>query len=248
MQWFRLYDDLIFNAKAQALQPKLFKHWISILCLASRNTPRGTLPSMERVSFALHTTITRASLIVQSLIDLRFIEKDNTIHDWTQCQYESDDSAARKRKQRSQSVKQESPVTVTPPDTDSDTEQIQKGKKPSVSLLPSGNGAPKYSPEFERFWGQSSKRGSKLEAGRAWVALRPSPELQAQIQDGMEEWQQSEQWQDESKQPHVGRWLKRRGWEEVVPRRLIVEASNGNGNRHKHSERCREYGFCPEAK
>ncbi len=84
---------------------------------------------------------------------------------------------------------------------------------------------PKYSESFEVFWFNSTKRGSKVDAYREWKKL---PNLDAgAADDGMARWMESEQWQDESKQPHICRWLKRRGWEEIVPKRAIAENQRG---------------------
>ncbi len=77
---------------------------------------------------------------------------------------------------------------------------------------------PKYSDDFEQFWRQSTKRGSKVEAFREWKKLGIVPSAIDPIFAGMFAWIQSDQWQDETKQPHICRWLKRRGWEEEVPR------------------------------
>lgn len=86
---------------------------------------------------------------------------------------------------------------------------------------------PGYSEAFEEFWKKSTKRGSKVEAYREWKKLGPKDCLI--IQDGMTAWMNSDQWRDETKQPHICRWLKRRGWEELVPRSLLIH-DNGNGN------------------
>jgi len=86
--------------------------------------------------------------------------------------------------------------------------------------------ATKYPSDFEMFWANSTRRGSKLEAYRAWKLFMPGEELFKQILRGMMAWRESEQWQDETKQPHICRWLKRRGWEEIVPR------SNANARSH----------------
>ena len=80
----------------------------------------------------------------------------------------------------------------------------------------------KYRPEFLKFWELSTRRGSKVDAQREWTKLKPDEVLQAEITSGMADWRKSEQWQDETKQPHISRWLKRGGWEEIVP------SSNGH--------------------
>ena len=75
MQWFRMYDDLVFNAKVQNLAPKLFKAWVNLMCLASKNEPRGQLPPLPQIAFRLHTNEASAQAILDQLHDKRFLEK-----------------------------------------------------------------------------------------------------------------------------------------------------------------------------
>lgn len=77
---------------------------------------------------------------------------------------------------------------------------------------------------FDVFWQGSTRRGSKKDALTEWRKLPDVERTSGKIESGMAAWQASEQWQDETKQPHIVRWLRRRGWEELVPHR------NGNGN------------------
>lgn len=111
----------------------------------------------------------------------------------------------------------------------------EKGKGISASPLgDSGSpvAGPKYPADFEEFWEQSTKRGSKFAAGKAWQKLRPDEILRRTVLDAMAKWRLAEQWQDETKQPHIATWLNRRGWEEIVP-----ASKNGNGNgSHKWTE------------
>jgi hypothetical protein len=141
MQWFRLYDDLVFNAKAQSLPPRLFKHWINLLCLASKNKPRGTLPSVERIAFALRMHPSRVSVVLQSLFKRGFMSSLCEIYDWSSYQFQSDDSALRKRVQRNkeigenvtgQSRDSHAPRYRYRTDTDTDTEQKGKGNRPAA--------------------------------------------------------------------------------------------------------------------
>lgn len=107
---------------------------------------------------------------------------------------------------------------------------ISKGEKskknsPIPPLAISSPSEPKYTPEFVAFWLVSTQRGSKLSAAKAWAKLCPDLALVLKIYESHEAWKRSEQWQDETKQPHVSTWLNRRGWEEIVPK-----STNGNGH------------------
>lgn len=83
---------------------------------------------------------------------------------------------------------------------------------------PMRSNEPRYTEAFMEFWLISTMRGSKLAAFRAWQKVQPTSGLIPAMVDAMIEWQKSEQWQDETKQPHVATWLNRRGWEERLPK------------------------------
>ena len=51
MKWFRFYADALDDPKVQRLPPPIFKTWVNLLCLASKN--EGNLPSAEECAFAL---------------------------------------------------------------------------------------------------------------------------------------------------------------------------------------------------
>ncbi len=112
----------------------------------------------------------------------------------------------------------------------------------------------KYSVHFEEFWRQSTRRGSKVEAYREWGKLRTPQDKYPEILKGMADWMQSEQWQDETKQPHICRWLKRRGWEESIPRSGGARAAAEHRAPHgphfcqtcapSHSWECKDPDIC----
>lgn len=89
----------------------------------------------------------------------------------------------------------------------------------------------RYSAPFQLFWSRSTRRGPKPDAFREWQKLRVDGVLIAKINHGMAAWMGSEQWQDETKQAHIHRWLKRRGWEEEVPK------SNGSGSHGSYKDK-----------
>lgn len=56
MIWFRFYSEALDNPKVQLLPGDLFKAWVNLLCLANRAEPRGTLPPVAEVAFALRAS------------------------------------------------------------------------------------------------------------------------------------------------------------------------------------------------
>jgi hypothetical protein len=139
-RWFRVYDDILDDPKVQLLSPELFKTWVNLLAVASRNA--GKLPPAHQLAFALRLGAQDMQsrldeLILAGLID---IAADGSMepHNWSKRQWKSDDSAERVRKHRAKKSAETSgnirqavtetdgndrvTVTVTPPDTESDTE------------------------------------------------------------------------------------------------------------------------------
>mgnify|MGYP000160795690 CR=1 FL=1 len=119
-RWFRMYADALDDPKVQRLPAPLFKAWINLLCLASRND--GVLPPIGDVAFALRMdeNVTRDTLL--DLIACGLIDDGESLspHNWCGRQFKSDaDETAteRKRAQRERD-KERKKGNVTPPVTD----------------------------------------------------------------------------------------------------------------------------------
>ena len=100
--WFRFYSDALDSAKAQRLPPLLFKAWVNLLCLASRN--EGVLPGIDDIAFALRADEESVAGWVSDLIARRLLDDDNgviTPHNWKSRQFKSDaDPTAAERQAR----------------------------------------------------------------------------------------------------------------------------------------------------
>lgn len=101
-RWFRFYDEALDDPKVQRLAPHLFKTWINLLCLASKED--GTMPSNDDIAFRLRISVQDAAqqiddLTLAGLIDIRPDGKREP-HGWSARQYASDSSAERTRKYR----------------------------------------------------------------------------------------------------------------------------------------------------
>ena len=130
-RWFRLYDEMLDDPKAQRLPPQDFKIWINLLCLASRND--GKLPCISDIAFALRISENDAVTVVERLHIAGLIDKRNggpdgfrySPHGWEKRQYKSDNSADRVKKHREKrngECNVSCNVTETPPDTETDTD------------------------------------------------------------------------------------------------------------------------------
>src|SRR6478609_3146519 len=103
MNWFRFYHEALDDPKVQRLPGDLYKAWVNILCLASRNGKRGYLPAAEDVGFALRTSTEAAQSIIDELRTFGLI--DNTDdglqpHNWPERQRPSDTSNDRVARHR----------------------------------------------------------------------------------------------------------------------------------------------------
>jgi hypothetical protein len=139
MKWFRFWDDALDNPKIQKLPARIFKNWVNMLCLASKNKDRGTLPPVSQIAFRLRLSITKTQTMIDQLIDKSLIELHQngcySIHEWNQYQFQTDDAYSRVLKKRKDLQQNETfqkqkrnvskPFHETAPDTDTDTDTEQ---------------------------------------------------------------------------------------------------------------------------
>jgi hypothetical protein len=126
-RWFRFYDGALDDPKVQTLPSELFKIWVNLLCVASRNG--GCLPVAE-LAFSLrldehylHEAIER--LKERGLLD--FVDEYHIgPHNWDKRQFKSDASNDRVKRHRERHSNAACNVTetvdATPPETETETE------------------------------------------------------------------------------------------------------------------------------
>lgn len=98
VKWWRCYDELLDDPKVQHLPATLFKRYINLLCLANRGTPRGTLPDVQGIAFALRISAHAAEGTISALRQAGLLDDEEgrlVPHGWRRRQPESDDSAGR---------------------------------------------------------------------------------------------------------------------------------------------------------
>lgn len=129
-RWFRMYADVLDDPKVQRLPAELFKIWVNLLCLASRN--EGVIPCAEDVAFALRITPAKASEVISQFIERGLMDQMNDElkpHNWDKRQYKSDkDETAAKRqankreRDKMRDVTRDTSVMSPPPETDTETD------------------------------------------------------------------------------------------------------------------------------
>jgi hypothetical protein len=137
------------DPKVQKLEPRLFKAWVNLLCVASRNN--GFIQPAD-AAFALRVSEKECDRIISSLVTAGLIDDDGGLspHNWASRQYQSDTSAMRMRRHRERQRDGDVTSHVTPPDTDTDTDTEKPEAIASVKKKDSGD--------------DRSKRGSRLPA------------------------------------------------------------------------------------
>lgn len=98
MEWFRFYDEALNDPKVQKMPATLFKYWVNLLCLANRGTPRGALPPIGDIAFALRIDDETAEKLLLELRKRELIEDVDGLtmpHNWNARQFKSDNTTAR---------------------------------------------------------------------------------------------------------------------------------------------------------
>src|ERR1035438_3653428 len=101
-RWFRFYDDTINHPKALKLSDRLYRVWVGLLCVASKND--GQLPSMEDCALLLRLQPERMAEALVCLVGAGLLDRDETgslaPHNWDKRQFKSDVSAERTKRYR----------------------------------------------------------------------------------------------------------------------------------------------------
>lgn len=117
-RWFRFYAKSMRDPKVLKLSDKDYRLWMNLLCIASEND--GVLPCDVDLKLILGMRLDHLKggldrLIRGGLIDV--LDDGYEPHNWNKFQYKSDTSNERVKRFRKKCN-----VTVTAPDTETDTE------------------------------------------------------------------------------------------------------------------------------
>jgi hypothetical protein len=147
--WFRLYSEIINDAKVQMMPEEMRWRLVGIFCLRCEET----LETLQERQIAFRLRISPAELAETKAVFIEngFVDEHWNVSNWNARQFISDSSTERVRKHRQalkqvetlhETVETNETVTVTPPDTEqiqnrADSEQKQEQKKPSRSKVAS---------------------------------------------------------------------------------------------------------------
>jgi hypothetical protein len=178
-RWFRMYDDVLNDPKAQKLSDADFRGWVNLMCLASKHDGRLDHPVGD-IAFALRKTAAKTLALLTALQSAGLVDGTETgwkPHNWEQRQYKSDVSTARVKRFR----KQAGAVSETPPESEAESETESERKDSSGPPADADNPAPSvrvkgkkiYPPAFEAFWRDypTDALMSKSKAFEKWARL-----------------------------------------------------------------------------
>lgn len=102
VKWFRFHSECLNSSKIQKLPAELFRHWVNLLCLASKTN--GYLPSAPDIAFHLRLKDSEVSPLIDALSSdsVNLIDRFPRLrmHDWDHWQFQSDSSTERVKKHR----------------------------------------------------------------------------------------------------------------------------------------------------
>jgi hypothetical protein len=108
VKWFRFYDEALDDPKVQNLGAAQFKHWVNLLCLASKQDDRGAIPDVRTVAFRLRLKPGEAAVTLSRLAEAGLLDagEDGSyrVHSWAKRQPRSDDVAPRVARHRAAAV------------------------------------------------------------------------------------------------------------------------------------------------
>jgi hypothetical protein len=252
MKWFRFYSEVLHDPKVQKLSPEMFRHWVNVLCIANDNDPRGTLPDVATVAFALRIKPSKADEILRKLVYAGLLDGEDmdhlAAHNWENRQRKSDNVAARVADHRSHRVRSASagrpgadaPETSSEPGADGNDAQTREivtlqdsysnaldtdTEKEEIHPPLPPKGGVDYPADFETFWKAYPNKKAKGYALKAWerIKARPSP---AELVAAIERARASKDWKKDNGAyiPHPATWLNGRCWEDEMEPAAPVRA------------------------
>jgi len=137
--WFRFYASVVNDPKVQRLEPRLFKTWVNLLCVAAEHD--GALPHLSDLAFALRLPEDALAADYDALVAAGLIDEHDdhvTPHNWSGRQFQSDVSTDRVKRFRDKKRNVSETASETPPDTEqnrTDSEAIASGASAPIATL-----------------------------------------------------------------------------------------------------------------
>jgi hypothetical protein len=132
LPWFRMYAEFATDTKVQSMDETLQRRFIMFLCLHCKGEYERLTD--DELAFALRITPAELVNTKEAFKQKRFLDDNGKIRSWNKRQFKSDSSTDRVREHRKRQCNGDETagnVSVTPSDTDSDSENTSAGKPPA---------------------------------------------------------------------------------------------------------------------
>lgn len=145
-RWFRLYDDVVNDPKIIKLSDEIFRVWVNLLCIASKNS--GVLPPTDDLAIMLRIKVHKVAAVIARLVQLGLLDRTDAgfaPHNWNARQYRTDatDPTAASRAKRYRDRKRDATVmqgvTDKRPESETDAEQIDVLEARAPERPPAGS-------------------------------------------------------------------------------------------------------------
>lgn len=134
--WFRMYAEFATDPKVQSMDETLQRRFVMFLCLHCNGEYERL--SDDELAFALRITPAELVNTKEAFKQKRFLGDNGEIRNWNKRQYKSDSSTDRVRKHRDKKKRNGGVtgrnVSVTPPDSDTDSEKDTTAAKPPTRV------------------------------------------------------------------------------------------------------------------
>jgi len=228
LPWFRMYHEIIDDAKMRLLSPDCRWYYVGILCCKAQGILDDHDGDLQWRMVAVKLGVTKDHLfdVVEELVEVGLIDRD-TLQPmaWQKRQFRSDadpTAAERQRRYREKSKeKQGSRVTdrngngrVTLTDTDTEADK-DTDKSKHIG---------QQADRFDLFWSAYPRKVKKAEARKVWKS-RKLDRLADQIVTDIQTRQQMDRQWLEGYVPHPTTYLRGARWEDDIEQPKRVESA-----------------------
>lgn len=212
--WFRMYHEFATDPKVQMLSEEDQRRYVMLLCLKCCNGDE-TLQD-EEIAFQLRISVENFRKSKEKFLKISLIDDNCWPVAWDKRQFVSDSSTervSRYRDRQKEQKKNQCNVSETGPDTDTDTETDKNNMSDFRE---------KFSELWKLFSADYGAKGSKANAEKVFLKLKPDDELFATMRSAVtaqihHKARQRAAGEFSENFQHVERWLKNKRWEDEIP-------------------------------
>ncbi len=221
MNWFRAYDQMVDDPKMLKLSVELRWRKIELMCIANRQSTRGTLPDIEDIAIHMRISVQDAEGILETMIRMGHVDRNKetqvlSVHGWNERQFKSDNTTERSHKSKAKKKEQD----------DENSGNVPMSYRGNVYMSNGGNGlAGAIRTEQNRADTEQSRAGNVDDSGSNSL----EPEDPVQVPD----WMPIDQWMDfVSMRVDMGKADPDKPWSRVAAKNAIGKLTNAKTKGH----------------